>query len=84
MKNFGIAVTTIIITLVFFFLIPFLNFSLGLGIGYIIYVTFGKTFVEGLTLLNLHITPEQIPLFCGTLACIGSFFKNPRTTTTKN
>lgn len=44
--------------------------------GWIIKVTFGDTMIQGLGLLGFNIAKESLPLMCGTLGVIGSFFKN--------
>ena len=56
--------------------LPFLYFAGGWIVGHLIKWTFGTTFVSGLAMLGIHIFPESIPIFCGVLAVIGSFFKN--------
>lgn len=55
---------------------PFLNFCVGWIVGFLIKLIFGATFIEGLSMININITSESIPLLCGTLAVIGSFFKS--------
>lgn len=57
---------------------PFLNFILGYFIGWLISKTFGATLLAGLKLLGLNITITQLPLLCGTLNVIGSFFRNSK------
>lgn len=55
---------------------PFINFAEGWIVGHLIKWIFGATFVSGLAMLGINISPESIPVFCGVLAVIGSFFKN--------
>lgn len=55
---------------------PFLNFAKGWIIGHLIKWIFGGTFVAGLAMLGINISPESIPVLCGVLAVIGSFFQN--------
>lgn len=55
---------------------PFLNFCIGWIVGLLIKLVFGTTFVAGLAMLNINITLDSTPLLCGTLAIIGSFFRN--------
>ena len=62
------------------FISPFLSFICGWVTGWLIKVIFGATFVTGLKLLHINIDVNSIPLLCGILSVIGSFF---RTTTTK-
>lgn len=57
-------------------IISFLNFAHGWIIGNFIKWIFGATFISGLEIFGIHISPESIPLVCGTLAVIGSFFKS--------
>lgn len=73
---FGLVIVIIIFS-------PFLNFILGYFIGWLITKTFGTTFLAGLNLLGLKLTMTQIPLLCGTLNAIGSFFRNTVKTETK-
>jgi len=54
---------------------PFLYFATGWFIGWLIKIMFGNMFVSGLALLGISITTSQIPLLCGILGVIGSFFK---------
>lgn len=56
------------------FLIPILSFCCGLVAGTIIKITFGDVFVNGLTFIGVNITKDQLPLLCGTLGVVGSFF----------
>ena len=58
------------------FLSPFFCFCLGWMIGLLIRFIFGEVFIQGLSLFNLNITYDQIPLFCGVLGVIGSFFRS--------
>ena len=60
------------------FLSPLLWFCLCWVTGWLIKILFGATFIKGLTFLHIHITLDQIPLFCGVLGIIGSFFKSSK------
>lgn len=55
---------------------PFLNFVWGYFIGWLIQNTFGLTLCNGLSMIGISITPNSLPLLCGTLGVIGSFFKS--------
>ncbi len=72
LEVFGAVILLILIVLVS----PFVGFCCGWLTGWIIKVTFGATMVNGLGLLGLNIAKESLPLLCGTLGVIGSFFKN--------
>lgn len=69
---FGVIVPFVILILVS----PFIGFCSGWVTGWIIKVTFGDTMIKGLGLLGLNIAKESLPLVCGTLGVIGSFFKS--------
>lgn len=69
---FGAIILFIILILVS----PFIGFCSGWVIGWIIKITFGNTMIKGLGLLGLNITKDSLPLVCGTLGVIGSFFKS--------
>lgn len=72
LEAFGAVILLILLVLVS----PFVGFCCGWLTGWIIKVTFGATMVQGLGLLGLNIAKESLPLLCGTLGVIGSFFKN--------
>ena len=55
---------------------PLINFGLAFFIGWLIKITFGAVFCQGLALLGINISPAMIPLFCGTMGVISSFFKS--------
>ena len=55
---------------------PLLNFAVGWIIGWLISKTFATTFISGVALFGLHINTTQIPMFCGILGCISSFFRD--------
>lgn len=57
-------------------ILPFISFAEGWIVGHLIKWVFGATFVSGLAMLGINISPESIPIFCGVLAVIGSFFKS--------
>jgi ribose/xylose/arabinose/galactoside ABC-type transport system permease subunit len=66
----------IILVAVLLIFAPFLNFACGWITGWLIKVTFGDTFIRGLSMLGLSLNKEALPLFCGTIGVIGSFFKS--------
>lgn len=69
---FGVIVLAILLILAS----PFIGFCCGWVTGWIIKVTFGDTMIQGLGLLGLNIAKESLPLVCGTLGVVGSFFKS--------
>ena len=75
MELFG-AIVLVILMIVFS---PFLYFAAGWVTGHFIKWIFGATFISGLTLLGINIAPDSIPLFCGVLGVIGSFFRSVNT-----
>jgi hypothetical protein len=54
---------------------PLLHFFIGIVIGYCIKITISKVFCNGLLLLGINIYSDQIPLLCGILNLLGSFFR---------
>jgi hypothetical protein len=71
------AFTSAIIALILFCIFePFLIFWLGYFCGWLAKIFIGSHLVEGLNLLHISIEINQIPLFTGVIAWIGSFFKN--------
>jgi hypothetical protein len=70
------AFVLLIACFIFILICPFIDFALGYIIGLIIKITFGGTFIAGLKLLGINISADSIPLLCGTLSLVGSFFKS--------
>lgn len=58
---------------------PFINFILCYFTGWLIKITFGATLCNGLALIGINLSPSSLPLLCGTLGVIGSFFKSKTT-----
>lgn len=65
----------ILMVIIIALLSPFFNFVLGWVIGWLIKIIFGTTFVKGLSLIHINIIESQIPLFCGIISVISSFFR---------
>ena len=57
------------------FISPFIAFAEGWIVGWLIKIIFGTVFISGLKLIGINITVNAIPLLCGTLNLIGSFFR---------
>ena len=58
-------------------ILPVFYFLMGAFTGWIIssvLVFAGNWVVDGLALLHLEVTLEQLPLLCGTLGFIGAYF----------
>lgn len=72
--------TLILITIIMFFVLPFINFACGFLAGLIIKVTIGTYIIAGLNLIGLNISLNSLPLFFATLAVIASFFKTSYST----
>lgn len=68
----GAAIFGLIILII---ICPFLYFISGWITGWLIQLIFAPTFIRGLSLIGINISADSIPLFCGTLGVIGSFFK---------
>ena len=66
----------IILLLLAIFFDPMLGFFFGWLTGWVIRLTIGHLFIAGLAVFGLDITLAQIPLICGVLGVIASFFKS--------
>ena len=54
---------------------PFFDFIYGYFIGWLIKITISEYVIAGLSLININIPLDKIPLFFATLLLISSFFK---------
>lgn len=77
---FGIIIAVIAIII----LNPLFCFLGGWITGCILSWTIGESIIKGLSLLNIHIAIDNLPLFCGVLGVIGSFFKSIPTSKKSN
>ena len=66
----------IIIFLASVFIMPFVWFGVGAFVGLILKITIGGLLETGFSLFNLDITRADLPILCGTISIIASFFKN--------
>ena len=68
----------IILAIVIAFISPILSFFLGYVSGQIIEWVIGGQVMDGMNLLfnTTRFTPNMLPMICGALAVIGSFFKS--------
>ena len=67
------AITLIVLIIIFS---PFINFILCYFTGWLIKITFGAILCNGLALIGINLSPSSLPLLCGTLGVVGSFFKS--------
>jgi len=65
----------IAIIIVTIFIIPWLSFWLAYFGGWVAKITIGNQLVNGLELIGIIISKDQIPLLAGILGWIGGFFK---------
>ena len=74
---------TVIILII---LSPVLGFFEGWICGWLLKFFIGDTVANGLNLLvnTERFTPESLPIVCGALATVGSFFKSSNTSSSKN
>ena len=74
MKTYIVAIVSVIILGIF---LPVIIFGVGWFGGWILMKIVGVAVVTGLNTLfgTTRFTPDIIPVVCGTLAVIGSFFK---------
>ena len=77
---FGIIIAVIVMIIIS----PLLYFLGGWITGCILSWTIGESIVRGLSFLNINITVDNLPLFCGVLGVIGSFFKSVQTSNKSN
>lgn len=59
---------------------PFLCFLGGWIAGWLIKITIGEAILSGLSLLHFSMPSSKLPLFFGTIAVIGSFFRSTHIT----
>lgn len=73
-KNYYVEIISIIIAM---FIMPILIFLAGAISGLILKWIIGRVVVDGLNLIfnTTRFSTDKIPIVCGTLAVIGSFFK---------
>lgn len=71
-----IFIKLVIIFLCSIFIMPFVWFGVGAFIGLILKITIGGLLETGFSLFNLNITRADLPILCGTISVIASFFKN--------
>ena len=81
MAVFGGCLTAIIVVI----LSPVLCFFGGWICGWLLEFFIGDTVANGLNLLfnTVRFTPESLPIVCGALATVGSFFKSTNTSSNK-
>lgn len=63
------------LVIVIIFVVPWLSFWLAYFGGWIAKITIGNQLVNGLELIGIIISKDQIPLLAGILGWIGGFFK---------
>lgn len=58
-------------------LMPIIWFGCGFVAGFVLELLVGNAFVDGLNLIfnDTRFTADMLPILCGTLSVIGSFFK---------
>lgn len=61
--------------IIIIFVVPWLSFWLAYFSGWIAKITIGNQLVNGLNLIGIIISKDQIPLLAGILGWIGGFFK---------
>ena len=69
-------VFTLLLSVLAVFFDPIFGFFFGWLIGWVIRLTIGHLFIAGLAVFGLDTTLAQIPLMCGALGVIASFFKS--------
>ena len=66
--------STIAAFIIVILLLPFLSFWVAYFLGWLASFLIGNHLVNGLALIGIKITTNQIPLLAGTLGWIASFF----------
>ncbi len=76
---------TVIVTIILMFLSPLVGFACGWFIGWVLKWTVGGAVVYGLNVLfnTTRFTSDMLPVVCGVLAIIGSFFKDNSSSSNK-
>lgn len=72
--KFSEAVAFLITAIIISIISPFLVFWISYIIGYFVKWTIGNILIQGLMLFNINIPIEKIPLACGVLGFISSYF----------
>lgn len=77
-KNYYVEIISTIIAM---FIMPILIFLAGVVSGLVLKWIIGGLVVDGLNLIfnTTRFSADKIPIVCGTLAVIGSFFKTTMT-----
>lgn len=65
----------IFLVIIIIFVVPWLSFWLAYFGGWVAKIIIGNQLVNGLELIGIIISKDQIPLLAGILGWIGGFFK---------
>lgn len=81
MVIFGGCLTAIVVVI----LNPFIYFGCGWLDGWLLKFFIGDTVANALNIVfnTTRFTPESLPIVCGALAIVGSFFKNTYSSSSK-
>lgn len=81
MKEFMTVVGAIVMIILLFLIMPFINFWLAYFGGWLAKITIGGKLAAALNLLfnTTYFTAEMLPMMAGALGWIGSFFKSTST-----
>lgn len=75
-KTDGLSILGLIsLMAILIFIVPWLSFWLAYFGGWIAKITIGNQLVNGLSLIGIIISKDQIPLLAGIFGWIGGFFK---------
>ena len=82
MKDVGVALGGCFLAIIMIFISPLLSFAIGYLVGLILSWCIGNTVANGMNILfdTTRFTPDLLPIVCGALGTVGSFF---RTTTSR-
>lgn len=82
MKEAGTALGGCLLAIILIFISPLFSFAIGYLVGLILSWCIGNTVANGMNILfdTTRFTPDLLPIVCGALGTVGSFF---RTTTTR-
>ena len=67
---------TIGILIALYLVAPLIYFGFGYVTGLVIKFTIGRWVIEGLSIVGVYITMQQIPILCGVLSLISMFFSS--------
>lgn len=77
MKEISVALGGCLLAIILIFISPLLSFAIGYLVGLILSWCIGNTVADGMNILfdTTRFTPDLLPIVCGALGTVGSFFR---------